>query len=174
MRLTSLIKYGTGVFVLLAIATAAGLTWLYQSLEAQNNALVHQAEFQRTVEELVELPAFLSEQPRRYLLGQDRTYKEAWEHAVAARPHEVFAERLQATGAPEDELNLIADIVAEFAWLIDTHEQAYTLIDAGDRAGANMVLFSGEYNSRLATIAPALAELETMIIARTDQQAADA
>ena len=90
MRLTSLIKYGTAVFVLLAVATAAGLTWLYQSLAAQNNALVYQAEFQRTVEELVELPGFLNEQPRRYVFNGDPAIKEAWQQAVASRPHRTF------------------------------------------------------------------------------------
>ena len=174
MRLTSLIKYGTAVFVLLAVATAAGLTWLYQSLAAQNNALVYQAEFQRTVEELVELPAFLNEQPRRYVFNGDPAIKEAWQQAVASRPHERFAERLQETGAPQDELDLIASIAAEFTWLIDTHEQAFALVDAENKPEANMLLFSAEYNERLAGIAPALLELEEMIVVRTDRQAADA
>lgn len=170
MRLSTIIRVSTLVYVVLAAATIGGLMWLYSSMNFQFNAVLLRADFQEIGHELSELPTILNNHVNQLTIGWNEERVAEWQRLVDEGVHHRARELLVESGAPEEELAKMDKILESFDKMVTIQQEIIRLVEEGMEYRAYAVLGSLEYETARAEIGKETAELMAMIVERTNAE----
>ena len=174
LKILTLLKIIIVVVIVAVLATIATLVIALNSVDGERIARERQAEFRQLGLDLSAASEFLTVNARSYVVTGDIRYYNAYMREVeVTRTRENTVAKLEALGAPENELDLIRQ-AAEFSNILaELEDRAFIAARSGNLAEAQNLMFGAEYDELRAPILATMDYFQRIMNARAERETQD-
>lgn len=175
MKLSSLIKGISVLFVLLATITAVCVYELNEYVKKAEEARERQAEYKQLGIDLANASDYLTNEARRYVqFGEKKHFDNYWREVNETKTRDKVVARLKELNAPKEELDLLEQSKRNSDALIATEEAAMKAVARNDFTTARTLMFDEKYDANKEIIMAPLMEFQKKMNARVDKEAQQA
>jgi methyl-accepting chemotaxis protein len=117
------------VIAVIGVGLVFGVTSMNRSVRREQDAMQRQAEFKQLGLTLAQASDFLTDEARKYSVTADRAHLDAYWHEIdVTKRREKVVAKLKSLGAPQAELDLIAEAKANSDALVATESRSQRLV----------------------------------------------
>ncbi|MGD8191248.1 methyl-accepting chemotaxis protein [Brevibacillus ginsengisoli] len=172
MRIATLLKTVSIVFVLLIIMVVTCVILLNSSYERERAATLRQAEFKQLGIDLANASDYLTNEARRYsVFGDKKHFDNYWREVKETKTRDRVVLRLKELQAPQDELDLIAQAKQNSDALIAIEDAAMKAVEQNNLDKARQLMFDDNYDQKKSIIMKPIEEFQQKMNDRAKTEA---
>lgn len=168
----TVIYIGIASFLFISVLLVGVVFFLQSAINEQNVAISRQIEFRQLGIDIVDASDYLTDEARRYVqFGEQVHYDNYWREVNETQTRDNVVERLRELGAPQQELDLIAQAKQHSDTLIATEAAAFEAVASGDFELARTLMFDSNYDEAKRIIMEPVAQFQTLMNTRAEAEA---
>lgn len=175
MRISRFLKISGTIFIFIALFTIFMVFNLHVSLNNRNVAVQNAAEVKQLGIDLANASDYLTNEARAYVqFGEKKHFDNYWKEVNETKTRDRVVARLKELNAMQDELDLIEKAKQNSDGLIAIEDAAMKAVEEKDFNKARILMFDDKYKANKKVIMDPLAEFQTKINTRVQNEANDA
>jgi methyl-accepting chemotaxis protein len=172
MRISSLLKVISSVFIVIALALIVTVLMLRSNYLDVREAVSHQAEFKQLGIDLENASNYLTNEARKYVQFGNKTYYDNyWREVNETKTRDRVVARLKELQAPKEELDLIERAKQNSETLVKTEDAAMKAVSNGNMEEARKLMFDDQYERSKVIIMEPISQFQSMMNSRAEKEA---
>ncbi|OQY45738.1 MAG: hypothetical protein B6242_09505 [Anaerolineaceae bacterium 4572_78] len=203
IKLSTINIFISVVFLVMALLLSGSVYFLTQAIEAERLAVERRAEYKQLGIDLSDASDYLTDEVRKYVVTTNEEHLDYyWEEIYVTKTRDKVLEQLDKLGTPQEEVDLLAEAKANSDALVNTETRGMRLVlevkgvaesdmpsdvaayklspedesldDATKLMKAREIMFDQQYHEDRRIIMKPIAEFQTMMHTRVDNDVEEA